>query len=248
MTARMLVFARFPSSAGRLRQQGECLQACMAMRRAGGRPDRWLRWQDEQVATTLAFGLVDPPRETLDARLVRESGYASPVEHDVGAKRLFVFAHQQRVATCRRFPRDRAAPVATAIGAQVVHVVAGRIEPRVRGVAGTQRQRRSAAFGRGIDQQWQVGPDIGPSLCQSERTCRGNSETLGFQPAALHGCQRQIGLARAVVERQRRFGITALHAQAAAFASRLGARMHADPQRRARRHGVGAECRDLQAA
>ena len=71
------------------------------MLRAGCRAKCRLPGQVEPIAAALAFGFVDPSGETADAGLVGDSGYLMPVEQYIGAEWLFVFAHQQRVATSR---------------------------------------------------------------------------------------------------------------------------------------------------
>src|SRR5688500_5871314 len=121
------------------RQQCQRAQTGMTMRDAASRADDGLPRQFEAIAAAFALGLVDPARESTDAVLVTERCKFAPCQQHVGALRLLVLAHQQRVAARRRFPCDRAPRVAAAIGAQVVDVVTGRMQPRARFLA--------AAFG-----------------------------------------------------------------------------------------------------
>ena len=54
-----------------MRQQRERAQAGMAMRRAVAGTECRLAGQRQAVAAAIAFGLVDPARQTRDARFVR---------------------------------------------------------------------------------------------------------------------------------------------------------------------------------
>ena len=156
------VIASPGSSASARRQAWRCVGA------AAPGPARLPR-QLQAIAPAFAFGLVDPARQPADAVLVGKRGKRAPVEHDVGAERLFVFAHQQGAAARRRLPGDRAARIAAAIAAQVVDVVAGRMQPRLGVVAAALRQRRAVGFGRRIDQQRRLRPDPGPGAREAER-------------------------------------------------------------------------------
>ena len=98
---------------------------------AVGGPEGRLAGQGEAVAAIRALGLFHPVREAPDALFVRQRAQCVPCERHLDAHRLLVFAHQQGVPAGRRFPCDRARRIAGTITAQVVDIVAGRIQAGV---------------------------------------------------------------------------------------------------------------------
>ncbi len=172
----------------------------MTMQRTLRRTQRRLPGQQQAITPALAFGLVDPPCEPLDPGFVTDRRQLVPVEHDIGAQRLLVFAHQQGIATRRWFPRDRAARIATAVGAQVVDIVASRMQPGLCLFTGSARQRRAVRLGRGIHQQRRVRPHVGPGPGQAQRAGGGDAQPVQIQPAAMHRGQHQYCLADTVIQ------------------------------------------------
>ena len=173
----------------------------------------------------------------------------APVQHDVGAQRLFVLAHQQRVAARRGLPGDRATRIAAAVGAQVVHVVARRMQAR--------RARRSpprsagaapCGFGRGIDQQRRVRPHVRPGARQAERARGRDAQPRRARASRGAGRQRERRLAArrrpatsdAPPRRRQRTR------RPRAFAPGSARAVHAQRQRRAGGHRFGADRADGQ--
>ena len=170
----------------------------------------------QAITPRIALGFIDPACEPRDARFGSEAVQAWPVEHDVGRLRTFVFAHQQVALARGRFPRDGARRIATTVCAQVVHVVAERMQARECGFAGAVGQRRAVGFGRGIHEQGLLRPDPRPRAHEAERSRRRDAQARHVEPAA-HGRQRELRIAGAVFQRQA--APFAIHAHAATRAA-----------------------------
>ncbi len=133
--------------------------------------ERGLAGQPQPVAAALAFGFVHPARQP--ARCGPRSARlrsCAPVEHHLGAERLFVLAHQQGVAARRRLPCDRRGARRRrdrrAGGGRRRRWGAGgvcAVSPQPCG------QRRAVRLRARVDQQRRFRPDIGPGTRQAER-------------------------------------------------------------------------------
>ena len=210
-------------------------------------PEIGLAAQAQAVAAAFALGQFDPAGQAADARLVRQSVQFTPVQQHVLLLGAFVLAYHQAVAAGAVLPGDGARRVADAIGAQLVRILALRVDPGQARVVAAVGQRRRVGLGARIDQQRLLRPGPRPGPCQAQRLGGGQAQATGFEPAAPVRGQGQGQFAMAIgADAGPAAGRAQLATQAAALAAVLGAQRHPQPQRRTGRHRFGRQCIDLQ--